>query len=489
MLLLLFHPREAEGLTEARRTNKELDRGISTLGLPSPALINELTKSSADTLWLKVFRDHPGVLTLFAVGQESVLSSVRTHNVHLDRMMRIVGPPNPGVLKVAATRHESGGSTVPVASSGSGMRYLYAGEELLPAEAKQVAEAICSSEACQRFVNDGFIHFPGVVSEPLVAAARRIINRALGDMAVGKDPDAMKNMGNTDNGEILDLFRRSPLCLVAEELIGPFHPANSAQVALRYPGDFCKQGTFDVPTVHCDAHFMNWHIDGCAVPEPPQNHYGKIRNFTALIGVLLSDVPRPLSGELSCYPGSHMALGNYLRTTAGALEAVQCKGVAGLPSGSMTKTLFPLGHRSCLGRAGDVFIANYMMAHTIAPNTSGDIRYAVYFRVYSSAFSMPCWENCRLEAMVDPWLDWKGRAIASIVPHLPAPTVPLPRAKGTVVEGAAAASTAVVLPPMCCGAIPPLSPSGEGGMVAEDRQFDEDMARAVVGSNIAGNSK
>eukprot|EP00913_Durusdinium_trenchii_P026188 g24568.t1 len=34
----------------------------------------------------------------------------------------------------------------------------------------------------------------------------------------------------------------------------------------------------------------------------------------------------------------------------------------------------------CTGKAGDVYIANYMTAHLVAPNTSSDIRYACYFR-------------------------------------------------------------------------------------------------------------
>ena len=36
-------------------------------------------------------------------------------------------------------------------------------------------------------------------------------------------------------------------------------------------------------------------------------------------------------------------------------------------------------------RAGDVILANYCMAHTIAPNISPYIRYSVYFRITSTA--------------------------------------------------------------------------------------------------------
>ena len=45
-----------------------------------------------------------------------------------------------------------------------------------------------------------------------------------------------------------------------------------------------------------------WHIDGCASEFEPgvTDHFGEIHNFTALVGVLLSDVPEPMSGELCC---------------------------------------------------------------------------------------------------------------------------------------------------------------------------------------------
>ena len=44
----------------------------------------------------------------------------------------------------------------------------------------------------------------------------------------------------------------------------------------------------------------------------------------------------------------------------------------------------------CVGHVGDVFIANYLTAHLIAPNASPEIRYAVYFRLKGEHFQAGC---------------------------------------------------------------------------------------------------
>ena len=61
----------------------------------------------------------------------------------------------------------------------------------------------------------------------------------------------------------------------------------------------------------------------------------------------------------------------------------------------------------CTGNAGDVFLANYMTAHFIAPNTSADIRYAVYFRLSAPTFSEGRQHGgTRPASILDPWVDW-----------------------------------------------------------------------------------
>ncbi len=54
--------------------------------------------------------------------------------------------------------------------------------------------------------------------------------------------------------------------------------------------------------------------------------------------------------------------------------------------GATTDGLLGQNPVHCLGHAGDAFLANYMTAHFVAPNTSPAIRYAVYFRVKGPGF-------------------------------------------------------------------------------------------------------
>ena len=57
------------------------------------------------------------------------------------------------------------------------------------------------------------------------------------------------------------------------------------------------------------------------------------------------------------------------------MEALRTEGGKHLPTAE-TDALFDRPVVHCTGRAGDLFLANYMTAHLIAPNVSPDIRFA-----------------------------------------------------------------------------------------------------------------
>lgn len=102
-----------------------------------------------------------------------------------------------------------------------------------------------------------------------------------------------------------------------------------------------------------------------------------------------------MAGELCAYPGSHYKLSEYFRKNG--FDDVAKKGK--LPTGDQTDKLFGgTMPTHCIGKAGDVFIANYMTAHFIAPNTAAHIRYAVYFRVTGRGYDRKNWQA----SMVDP---------------------------------------------------------------------------------------
>ncbi len=54
-------------------------------------------------------------------------------------------------------------------------------------------------------------------------------------------------------------------------------------------------------------------------------------------------------------------------------------------------------------KAGDVVLCHYQLAHTIAPNVSPNIRYAIYFRLHS--LNHPP-QTYRPESITNIWLDY-----------------------------------------------------------------------------------
>lgn len=121
---------------------------------------------------------------------------------------------------------------------------------------------------------------------------------------------------------------------------------------------------------------------------------GEIKNFTALIGVALSDAPTDFCGNLVVYPRSHFILQKYFQENG--FETAK-KGLGSLPGIQLPPPV------QVHMNAGDVVIAQYMLAHSIAPNTSPNIRYQVYFRVNvrEGDFHHP-------EPMLNMWMDWGG---------------------------------------------------------------------------------
>jgi hypothetical protein len=166
----------------------------------------------------------------------------------------------------------------------------------------------------------------------------------------------------------------------------------------------CQSDTFLSSPAHFEVLRRSWHIDGCASDSIPgiTDHWGEIKNFDALVGILLADVDLPMSGELCYYPGSHFALSDHFKEHG--LKDLYARGGAGLPNGERTDDLFLRPVEHCTGKAGDAFLANYLTAHFVAPNTSPNIRYAVYFRVRGRAFQGSLTHVG--ESMLEPWIHW-----------------------------------------------------------------------------------
>jgi len=231
---------------------------------------------------------------------------------------------------------------------------------------------------------DGLIRLPGIVPSEYVDAAMRAINASLGGRGI--DPSQLPTFRARsycpevqDQKAITDLLYASPLWEIAEQLIGQgkIAPVRAGQIALRFPST-------DPPR---EPHP---HIDGMYSPNNGVPK-GEIRNFTALVGVFLSDVRGPYSGNFTVWPGSHRLYEEYFR--AHGPEAL----FHGMPPVDLPEPV------QVTANAGDAVLAHYQLGHGIAGNASPHIRYAVFFRLSHVDHASVHWE-----CMTDIWREWSG---------------------------------------------------------------------------------
>ncbi len=236
----------------------------------------------------------------------------------------------------------------------------------------------------QALLTAGYVSLPGIVPQRQVAAALHTINRALGDR--GMEPALLaqfRSRSYTPEEQrapaITELFTQTPLQALAAAWLGQVSPVESGQIALRFPNTAAPRP----PRAHLDG--MHTPTNGV----PP----GEIRNFTALVGVFLSDVPAPDCGNFSVWPGSHLRHAEHFRAHG---PGVLLHGMPPLELGSP---------RQLTARAGDAVLCHYLLGHGVAENASPHVRYAVFFRLTRADHAAVRWE-----AMCQPWLEWPGLA-------------------------------------------------------------------------------
>jgi hypothetical protein len=255
---------------------------------------------------------------------------------------------------------------------------------------------ILSDTQQRTLYDDGIVKLPGIVPPDVAGAALYAINASLG--AKGLPPDRLQTYRSQSYCPelqrlpvITDLLHATPLWELAESAIGPgqIEPVGSGQIALRFP----TAGKPHQPGVHIDG----MHTPDNGVPK------GTIQNFTALVGVFLSDVPKPDSGNFTVWRGSHRAYEGYFR------EAGPQSLLDGMPPVEIGEP------EQVVAKAGDAVLAHYQLGHGIAGNASPHIRYAVFFRL-----SHVDHDGQRWESMTDIWREWaglRGIAEAASTPH------------------------------------------------------------------------
>lgn len=245
-------------------------------------------------------------------------------------------------------------------------------------------ELALTEEQKRDFYRDGYVKLPGAVSLDLVDAARRAINASLG--SEGIDPAQLPTFRSRSYcpelqgaSVITDLLNASSVLRYAESAIGAgqVRPVRSGQIALRFP-------SMEPPRE------PGPHIDGMYSPTNGVPK-GTIANFTALVGIVLSDIPRPYMGNLAVWPGTHRLYEHYFRE----------QGPQALLDG-MPKVALP-EPQQITGQPGDAVLCHYQLAHGIAGNGSPHIRYAIYFRLKHVDH-----DNIHWECMTDIWREWAG---------------------------------------------------------------------------------
>jgi hypothetical protein len=239
-------------------------------------------------------------------------------------------------------------------------------------------------EQKQHFYEQGYVRLPGAVPQEQVRAALRAINASLGNEGI--DPAKLTTFRAQtycpelrNAPEIAGLFNDTPVLSLAESAIGPgrIKPVPGGQIALRFPAM--------TPATVARPHLDGMYTPTNGVPE------GKIMNFTALVGVLLSDLPEGDSGNLVVWPGTHRIYEQYFR------EHGPQSLLEGMPQVELPQPV------QITGSAGDVVLCHYQVAHGIAGNASPHVRYAIYFRLYHVDHDALRWES-----MTDIWREWEG---------------------------------------------------------------------------------
>lgn len=243
--------------------------------------------------------------------------------------------------------------------------------ELTHAQKRQLLEA-------------GYVHVPGVIPRIMVDVALQAINHSVGEGMNVEDMPRLRAQSYCPeiqrSAVITDLLNRTPALALAESVIGAgqVQPVGSGQIALRFPS---IQNPPSPPRPHLDG----MHTPTNGVPK------GQISNFTMLLGVMLSDLSGPFAGNLAVWPGTHRLYEQYFREQGP--ESL----LNGMPDTPLPEPI------QLTGKAGDIVLCHYQLAHGVATNVSPHVRYAIYFRLHHVDHANQKWE-----VMTDIWREWAG---------------------------------------------------------------------------------
>jgi len=158
----------------------------------------------------------------------------------------------------------------------------------------------------------GYAHLRDVVNRELLDLAVNEIDAMLARLPDQSTEALAPFRGRTfpDSEACIAVFNETMLPKVCAAILGgrsDQYYQQACQLALRFPGDMVYSGYRENPHEQFQHHVHNWHIDGFATDTIPgvTDHYGEIRNFDMLVGVLLKDIPEVNGGELCVVTGMY----------------------------------------------------------------------------------------------------------------------------------------------------------------------------------------
>lgn len=238
----------------------------------------------------------------------------------------------------------------------------------------------------KEILDKGYVILPGVVPQFMIDEALHEINHSIGEgMNVSEIPTFRSRSFCPElvsTPVIADLYNKTPMKELAESVIGEgqIKPVGGGQIALRFP---IKQDPPGQPGPHLDGTYSP--LNGVKK--------GTIGNFTALVAIFLSDVPKTNSGNFTVWPGTHHIYEQYFKEHGP--ESL----LEGMPKVDLPEPV------QITAKAGDAVLVHYQIGHGIAPNVSPHTRYACFFRLTRA-------DHEKFPPMTNIWMDWPGiRAI------------------------------------------------------------------------------
>lgn len=252
-----------------------------------------------------------------------------------------------------------------------------------------IVQTLLPAQKLDDFYDSGYLVLSNIVSNECVSAAYRLA-------LYGASHDAasvhLSPYGHTElrgsfasDSEILALYYSSYLVHVIQYLLGPndVQLPVKARVSLSYPSLSNTLFSTDSSSALAGS---NWLIDGLTGPGTHSSSY------TVLVGVALTDMSVPFSGNRCVFPRSHSELQSKC-----AQQVTSKSKVFSHPWSTPGKPSL-MNPTQLLLQAGDVFLCHSRLAYLEAPNTSlnqihGNVSHILisnYSRILLNTFLLSC---------------------------------------------------------------------------------------------------